>query len=165
MVAAATVPFAAVAAPHRAVDPMPDSAAVAFRVPLDGPVRVERAFDPPAAPWLPGHRGVDLATHAGAPALAPADGVVTFAGPVAGRGVVTVRHDDGRRSSLEPVRADAAVGSRVRAGDPLGTVDGDAHGRARDVPVLHWGVRDGDVYVDPWSLLPGRGPVVLLPLS
>ncbi|ADG74381.1 Peptidase M23 [Cellulomonas flavigena DSM 20109] len=168
----ATLPLAAAAAPP-GVEPGSLEAATArpsgvepsaYRAPLDGAVHVERAFDLPAAPWLPGHRGIDLATVTGATVRAPADGVVVFAGPVAGRGVLSVLHGDGRRSSLEPIRSEVSVGSRVRAGDPLGTVDGHTHGHPRTAPVLHWGVRDGEEYVDPWALLPGRGPVVLLPV-
>lgn len=137
--------------------------AAGYRPPLDGDVRVLRAFDPPAQPWLPGHRGVDLAAGAGAVVRAPAPGVVTFAGTVVGRGVVTVLHDDGRRSSVEPVRPDVTVGARVSSGDALGTVEGTTHA-GHSGPALHWGVREHDRYVDPWRLLPGRGPVVLLPL-
>ncbi|MBD7918886.1 M23 family metallopeptidase [Cellulomonas sp. Sa3CUA2] len=144
---------------------LPDvAAAVAYRPPLDEPVQLLRGFDPPPRPWLAGHRGVDLVTTPGATVRAPAAGVVTFAGAVAGRGVVSVLHDDGRRSSLEPVGDPVGAGTRVVAGDPLGTVDGPVHDGALGVPALHWGVREGDTYVDPWALLPGRGPVVLLPL-
>ncbi|GIG38443.1 murein hydrolase activator EnvC family protein [Cellulomonas phragmiteti] len=142
----------------------PAPAAVVYRAPLDAPVRVVRAFDPPARPWLAGHRGVDLAAEPGAAVRAPADGTVTFAGRVVDRGVVTVLHDDGRRSSLEPVSPSVAAGAHVRAGDVLGTVDGHAHGGAHGGPALHWGVREDDRYVNPWALLPGRGPVVLLPV-
>jgi len=72
-----------------------------------------RAFDRPAQRWLPGHRGVDLAALPGDPVLAPRGGVVTFAGPVADRPVLTLTHDDGLRSSLEPMSASVAVGDRV----------------------------------------------------
>ncbi|MCC2321946.1 murein hydrolase activator EnvC family protein [Cellulomonas xiejunii] len=144
--------------------PAPPADAGVYRLPLDGPGRVLRPFDPPPRPWLAGHRGVDLSAPADGQVRAPAAGVVSFAGLVAGRGVVSVLHDDGRRSSLEPVSATLPAGTRVVAGDPLGTVAGDAHGGVPGGPALHWGVREGDVYVDPWALLPGRGPVVLLPL-
>lgn len=162
----ATVTTGAVEAVAGAPDARhPGAGAPAYRVPLDGPTRVVNAFDPPPAPWLAGHRGVDLAASRGTVVLAPGDGVVTFAGPVAGRGVVSVQHPDGLRSSVEPVDPAVAVGAHVRAGDPLGAVVGDAHGRVRADPVVHWGVRDGETYVDPWDLLPGHGPVVLLPVG
>lgn len=141
----------------------PPAPVTTYRAPLDGPVRVLHAFAPPPRPWLAGHRGVDLAAQPTSTVRAPAGGVVTFAGAVAGRGVVTVTHDDGLRSSLEPVLAAVPVGTRVTAGDPVGSLAGSAHGR---VPgALHWGVRDGERYVDPMALLPGRGPVVLLPVA
>ena len=34
-----------------------------MRSPLDVPISVATPFDPPAQPWLPGHRGVDLAAE------------------------------------------------------------------------------------------------------
>ena len=44
---------------------------------------------------------------------------MTFAGDVAGRGGVTVLHDDGLRSSLEPLAVAVAAGTRVDAGETL----------------------------------------------
>lgn len=135
-----------------------------YRAPVDGVPRLVRAFDPPPQPWMAGHRGVDVAAGPGTTVRAPRAGTVTFAGDVAGRGVVTVLHDDGLRSSLEPLAVEVGKGARVDAGQALGTLAGDAHGGTPGGPALHWGVRDGDRYVDPWDLLPGHGPVVLLPL-
>lgn len=143
--------------------PAPAAAHAAYRAPVDDPAHVVRPFDPPDRPWLAGHRGVDVAAPAGTVVRAPAAGVVTFVGVVAGRGVLTVTHDDGRRSSLEPVQATVAAGARVDAGAALGVVTGPAHDAA--APAVHWGVREDDRYVDPWALLPGRGPVVLLPVT
>ncbi len=129
--------------------------------PVPGPAVVTRAFEAPAAIWAAGHRGVDLATSVGATVLSPADGVVTFAGTVVDRDVLTITHPDGLRSSLEPMIATVAVGTRVGRGTVVGAV--------QDVPThcvpqvcLHWGVRDGATYLDPMHLLTG-GPVVLLP--
>jgi murein DD-endopeptidase MepM/ murein hydrolase activator NlpD len=147
--------------------PHAPAAPVVYRPPLAAPVTVVREFDAPPRPWLAGHRGVDLAAVEGDRVLAPARGVVTFAGRVVDRGVVTVEHPDGRRSSLEPVAASVAAGHVVEAGDEIGEVTGRAHagpdGTGADA--VHWGVREGDVYLDPWALLPGLGPVVLLPVD
>ena len=126
-------------------------------------------FDPPPQSWLPGHRGVDLAAAAGEPVLAPAPGVVTFAGPVAGRDVVVVTHDDGLRTSLEPVSATAPRGTRVAAGSAVGVVQGSGDGGAVAShcagACVHWGVRRGERYVDPLALLGERPAIVLLPLG
>lgn len=148
----------------RAVAGVAGRGAGPYRPPLDGSVVVRRAFEPPPQPWLAGHRGVDLAAARGGTVLSPADGTVVFAGAVAGRGVVSILHDDGLRTSLEPVTAAVAAGTRVRSGDVVASVAGDLHGDATLGTGLHWGVRDGERYVDPWSLLPGPGPVVLLPV-
>ena len=115
----------------------------------------------PAQPWAAGHRGIDLDAEAGSPVLAPAAGTVTVAGTVVDRGVVTILHADGRRSSLEPVSPAVVVGQQVAAGDVVGTVSGERSHCAGTC--LHWGVREGLDYLDPLTLLPSGGPVVLLP--
>jgi murein DD-endopeptidase MepM/ murein hydrolase activator NlpD len=136
--------------------PLPD-----YRLPVDG-APVLRRFEAPPAPWSAGHRGVDLAVAVATVVTAPAGGVVTFAGPVAGRGVVTVRHDDGLLSSLEPLTASVRVGDRVSAAEPLGTLTAGDH--CPPASCLHWGVRTApDAYVDPLVLVTPAGPVVLLP--
>ena len=133
-----------------------------WRPPLDPPVRILRPFDPPAWRWLPGHRGVDLGAALGRAVRAAGAGTVTWAGPLAGRGVVVVAHDDGLRTTYEPVDALVSEGDRVAAGDLIGTVGpGDVHcGRAPTC--LHWGLRRGRDYLDP-SLLVDPGRAVLLP--
>lgn len=121
-----------------------------------GRPRVVRTWDPPATPWAAGHRGVDLATRAGAPVRAAAGGLVTFAGSVAGRGVVVVTlprtGDPPLRTTYEPVRPSVRRGDRVSAGDILGTVqNGPFH---CDRACLHWGLLRGERYLDPLGLLP-----------
>lgn len=123
---------------------------------------VLRLFAAPTVRWGPGHRGVDLAAAPGTPVVAPADGAVTFAGPVVDRGVLTISHPGGLRTSVEPVSTGLVVGTVVARGQVVATVS-DAAGHCRPRSCLHWGVRRGADYVDPLSLL---GPVltVLLPV-
>ncbi len=125
------------------------------------PLRVVARFTAPPQPWARGHRGVDLAAGPGAVIVAPADGVVAFAGMVAGRPVLSVDHAGGLRSTYEPVVTRVAVGDRVTQGQMIGVLaDGPGHCSSS---CLHWGARRGDVYVDPLSLI-DRPPLVLLPL-
>jgi hypothetical protein len=123
---------------------------------------VVRAFDPPAQRWAAGHRGVDLLARDGAVVRAAGAGSVTFAGPIAGRGVVVVTHDDGTRTTYEPVTATVTRGDRVRAGDALGRLSA-ASSHCLPLACLHWGRRRGDVYLDPMLLL-RRGRARLLPV-
>lgn len=118
-----------------------------------------RAFDLPEHDWLPGHRGVDLEGTPGEHVGAPATGVVTFAGPVGNRPLIVITHDDGRRTTLEPVTPLVAQGASVQRGEPVGILEAEG---AHCPRCLHWGVREGDSYVDPFELLDG-GPIVLLP--
>lgn len=129
-----------------------------YRPPV-APLKVLRGFQPPATRYGAGHLGVDLAA-AGVVRSAGA-GTVTFAGSVAGRGVVVVLHPDGIRTEYEPLRPTVPRGRRVSAGDALGTIDG-AH-RGCPGPCLHWGARRGETYLDPLDLLRPLGPVRLLP--
>src|SRR5699024_9677918 len=125
--------------------------------------QVRRAFDPPAQPWLAGHRGVDLAASAGAPVQAAGSGQVVFAGMVAGRPVVSVQHDSGLRSTYEPVQPIVAAGDVVAAGDRLGTLAAEA--RHCPQPCLHWGARTSEQhYIDPLLLVAAQVVVRLYPL-
>ncbi|WP_405116377.1 M23 family metallopeptidase [Micromonospora sp. NBC_01405] len=151
-------PAAAPDAAARARPPTPDAR---FRWPLDGAPRPARRFAPPPQPWLPGHRGVDLVAVPGAVVRAAGSGVVLFAGPVAGRPVVTVGHAAGLRTTYEPVRPGVRAGDRVAAGAPLGRLR-PGHLGCPEPACLHWGLRRGAEYLDPLALL-GLGPVRLLP--
>ncbi len=131
--------------------------------PLGDPPSVTRPFAPPPSPYGPGHRGADLAGGPGAVVRAAGDGVVAFAGMVAGRPVVSVDHADGLRTTYEPVAPAVGAGQEVRRGDPLGTLAA-GHEGCPAPACLHWGLRRGEVYLDPLSLL--RPPRVrLLPLG
>ena len=137
-------------------------AALFFTWPLS-PAPVVRSFDPPPQPWLAGHRGADLAGAPGAPVVSAGPGTVLFAGVVAGRGVVSIGHPGGLRTTYEPVAATVRAGDGVRAGDPIGTLAA-GHPGCPAAACLHWGLRRGEAYLDPLALL-GRGRVRLLPLA
>ncbi|GII80530.1 hypothetical protein Sru01_55120 [Sphaerisporangium rufum] len=129
-------------------------------LPLDGPVRVLRRFAPPAEPWLPGHRGVDLAGTPGRAVRAAGAGVVGYAGPLAGRGVVMIVHPDGLRTTYLPVHATVRRGRPVARGQVIGTLEaGTGH---CPTSCLHWGLIDEYRYLDA-LLLVGFGQVRLLP--
>ena len=132
-----------------------------FRPPVEPPMRVTRRFDGPARPWLPGHRGVDLASAPGATIWATGPGEVVFAGPVAGRSVVSIDHPGGLRTTYEPLIPVVHRGDHVAAGDPIGTLE-PGHPDCPAAACLHWGLRRGDEYLDPLLLRGFR--VRLLPL-
>jgi murein DD-endopeptidase MepM/ murein hydrolase activator NlpD len=123
-----------------------------WRWPLAGTPVVATPFRPPATRYGAGHRGVDLTADPGTPVLAAGDGVVGFAGMLAGRGVVTVVHG-ALRTTYEPVEPGVSVGQVVRAGDALGTLAAGHTGCPVATACLHWGLRRGEDYLDPLSLL------------
>ncbi|PZE73765.1 hypothetical protein DEI82_12995 [Curtobacterium sp. MCBD17_019] len=149
-------------APRRpASNPSASMTASAWTWPVPERV-VLRPFEPPAHDYGAGHRGIDVRASVGTLALAPAAGTVVFAGPVAGRGVVTIDHGRGVRSSLDSVTPDVVVGTTVVAGTPVGRV---AVGHCpAAAPCVHLGVRVDERYVDPLAYLaPAAWPVLLPP--
>ena len=123
-----------------------------YQWPTGAPATVVEGFDPPAAVWSAGHRGVDLALAAGSPVLAAGDGTVIFAGVVAGRPVVSIDHADGIRTTYEPVEPSVAAGDAVRRGQAIGVLV--AGHRSDGADALHWGARTGaKSYIDPLRLL------------
>ena len=143
------------------LQPSPAGAAKQWGWPMN-PARLSSGFDRPAQNWLPGHRGVDLIGQGGDKVLAAGNGVITFAGLVAGKDVVVIKHGK-LRTTYEPVTASVTVGSRVRVGDVIGTlVPGESHCSSKTtVSCLHWGLIRGEKYLNPLSLVQKR--VRLLP--
>jgi murein DD-endopeptidase MepM/ murein hydrolase activator NlpD len=126
-----------------------------FVLPLTGPASVVTPFRPPAQRWGRGHRGVDLAAAAGTQIRVSGAGVVVFAGKLAGRNVVSVRHSESLRTTYEPVRPLVRVGEQVSVGQPIGVLE-TGHETCWPGTCLHWGARIGaDHYLDPMSLLTG----------
>ncbi|MGA4955674.1 peptidoglycan DD-metalloendopeptidase family protein [Streptomyces lavendulocolor] len=173
---AAGKPPAGVGAPVPVAVPGPGPGSVGVR-PVGvwpvGPPRpaVVRGWEPPASAYGPGHRGVDLSAPPGTEVRAAAAGRVSFAGPVAGRGVLsitlTATGAPPLRTTYEPVRPLVRPGADVAAGQVVAVVAPGAGTHCAPV-CLHWGLRRGDTYLDPLSLLPTallrRPPSRLLPL-
>jgi len=157
VVAAAFAPGAATAEPA----PSPGPATVQWVPPMDGEPTVARPFDRLPHPFAAGHRGVDLQGTPWSPVLAAGDGVVVFAGMVAGRPVVSIDHPNGLRTTYEPVDPSVAAGTRVTRGSPIGTLTSGHRGCPVEA-CLHWGARRGEAYLDPLTLL-RPPPVRLLP--
>ncbi|MXG88040.1 M23 family metallopeptidase [Nocardioides flavescens] len=140
---------------------LPDPVPVGVWPLQPAPPPVVTHFDPPADPYAAGHRGVDLLGHPGQVVATALAGSVTYAGLLAGRGVVVVDHGT-TRTTYQPVSASVTVGTSLAAGDPIGTLElPGSHCFPRSC--LHWGWIEGETYLDP-LLLVGGGPVRLLPL-
>lgn len=131
-----------------------------WRLPLDGRGKIMRRFDPPVQPWLSGHRGLDLAARPGQVVRAAGPGVVGYAGPLAGRGVVMIIHAEGLRTTYLPVKASVRRGQSVALGDVIGSVEPTA--AHCPTACLHWGLLNEIGYLDPLLLI-GLGQVRLLP--
>lgn len=136
---------------------VPRSTAAAAETPLVGgawirPVdgRVAQPFVAPRSRYGAGHRGVDFAASPGTPVRAANAGEVTFAGSVAGALHVVIAHGGGLRTSSSFLTTiSVRRGQHVARGQVVGTAGA---GTGEHAGVLHFGLRIGDVYVDPMLL-------------
>lgn len=139
------------------------ASAAGFAWPLSPRPAVSHRFDRPRSDWGRGHRGVDLLAAVGQPVLSAGEGVVAFSGVIAGRGVITIRHSGGLRTTYEPVDNRLKAGTLVRRGDKVGEVS-PTPGHCPPTNCIHWGAISGQTYVDPLTLLAFSRPI-LLPLG
>jgi murein DD-endopeptidase MepM/ murein hydrolase activator NlpD len=144
----AFVPAPATAEPSPAATPV----TAHWTPPMPGALTVTRAFETLPHRFAPGHRGTDLEGMPWGPVLAAGDGMVVFAGMVAGRPVVSIDHPGGLRTTYEPVDPSVAAGQSVARGSPIGTL-ATGHAGCPVQACLHWGLRRGEAYLDPMSLL------------
>ena len=126
---------------------------------------VVQGFEPPSHAYGAGHRGVDLLGTLATPVYAARDGTVSFAGPLAGRGVVVIDHGD-TRTTYEPVDPTVTAGTSVAAGDQIGRLEVNQSHCFPDA-CLHWGWINNadDTYRDPLDLVATTQRVRLLPLA
>ncbi|TDT17006.1 peptidase M23-like protein [Ilumatobacter fluminis] len=118
--------------------PASSVAAACWFAPVDAPI--SDPYRPPRCPWCAGNRGIEYATVPGTPVRAVASGTVTFAGTVVDRRYVVVEHADGRRATYGLLSSiGVSAGDRVTARSIVGTAGA----------TTHFGLRDGDDYVDP----------------
>jgi murein DD-endopeptidase MepM/ murein hydrolase activator NlpD len=147
--------------------PLGDATGVAprsgFVWPLTPRPAILRRFEQPRSQWSSGHRGVDLSATVGQAVFSAGEGVVAFSGVIAGRGVVTVRHLGGLRTTYEPVDERLATATVVHRGARIGVISS-TPGHCVPLTCLHWGAIGGPFYRDPLTLL-GFGRPILLPLG
>ncbi len=127
--------------------------------PVGGHQVIVRDFAAPETPWGPGHRGIDIDASSSSTLRAPVSGRLRFVGDVVHRGVVTIETSEGFLVSMEPVTIDVPSGSRVVAGQVLGSIDS-GHCPRR---CLHLGLRIDGRYVSPAKFLGVERRAVLLP--
>ena len=101
-------------------------------LPLPGvsPRAIISTFDPPTSPFGSGHRGVDFPASQGQRVTAVGSGIVSFAGSIAGKPVISIqlsRSVDGSgspvRTTYEPVTPLVNTGDFVFVGMVIGHVD------------------------------------------
>jgi hypothetical protein len=137
-------------------------AAGAWTWPVEGPVLQTFSFDQ-AHPYASGqHRGIAIGAAQGGAVLAPASGVVSFAGPVPTNGqTLTILTPSGLAVSLTHLGSiGVARNANVDEGAVVGTI-GPSGTPEFDVPYVHLGIRDASNdqgYLDPLAFLPVLAP-------
>lgn len=117
-----------------------------YLLPARGPI--VDGYRPPADPYGPGNRGLEIGTLVGDRLVAPQAGVVAFSGPVGATLYLVINHPDGVRTTLGGL-ATLAVrrGATLHQGQFVGTAGG----------TTFFGARIDNHYIDPNLLL---GPVI-----
>lgn len=154
----ATLTLLTAALPARASEPPAPRPVLTLPVPGS---RIVELAALPVERWHAGHRGIDIAAAADGVVVSPGSGTVVFAGEVAGRGVMSIALDVGVTATLEPVVATVAAGDRVVRSQGVGIVTA-MPGHCAPQTCVHWGIKHGEVYLDPLDWLVGFGPIVLL---
>lgn len=163
----ATVLVLVAVSPTVPASPAVAAEGAAWQWPVAGHRILVRPYIAPATQYSAGHRGVDIGaadtaentTDSELQVLAPADGVVHFAGFVVDRPVLSIRQAEGIITSVEPVTSELVAGERVHRGQPVGILQLGHCAR----PCLHLGVRVNGEYVSPLNFLGGIPHSVLLP--
>ena len=115
---------------------------VLYQPPVDA--LVIDGFRPPAHIGAPGNRGLEYGITTSALVVPAASGRVSFAGQVAGNGVIVVQHDDGLRTTYTGlIDIWVVVDAGVLSSQAIGTAG----------PGFHFGARIGNEYLDPQILI------------
>jgi murein DD-endopeptidase MepM/ murein hydrolase activator NlpD len=149
---------------HSQVQPANASRAGVWRAPVDSPQLVAE-FRQPTSDWSAGHRGVDYLVSQEQLVFAPFEGLVTYAGVVVDRSIVTITHKNGLKSSVEPVCPTVDQGDRVNTGQVIGEVcrTGTYASHCGFDTCLHFSTRSENGYLSPLAMIGGLSPSRLKP--
>jgi len=144
--------------------PTPASASESWIVPVAKP-KLVRQFLQPSTDWSAGHRGVDYLVTLGEQVFAPHEGEISFSGLVVNRSVVSIRHENGLVTSVEPICPIVVADDLVKTGQVIGTVCFPDNYRSHcglDT-CLHFSMRTPNGYLSPLVKLGGLSPSRLKP--
>jgi hypothetical protein len=123
---------------------------------------LERDYKAPPTKYSAGHRGIDIKLAPGEAISSPANGMVSFAGLVVDRNVVSITTNYGYLASFEPACSTLKVGEKVSRGQVIAT-----HCEPRPAyqyhcdSCVHFSARNLFGYLSPMYLLGKLEPSVL----
>jgi murein DD-endopeptidase MepM/ murein hydrolase activator NlpD len=129
-----------------------------FAAPVNG--TVVQNFRPPPCHYCAGHRGVTVAVQEGSPVRAISDGVISFAGDVAGTTYVVLQFTPDLRLTYGRLRdRESSSGVAMETGDQV--IRGQILGHTRSVVYL--GVRRGIEALNPLPYVGARRGQLVAP--
>ncbi len=138
----------------------------AWQMPLNPPIELINQYRQPNSDYSAGHRGVDYQVSLGQPVLAPADGVVYFAGMVVNRSVLSIMHGSAISTEFEPACPIVAAGESVLRSQVIAKVC-DAlpsyNQHCFAARCLHFAMKINGKYLSPLALIGRMNPSRLLP--
>ena len=124
---------------------------------------VKRDYRAPATQYSAGHRGIDFKLPLWEPIGSPIDGVITFAGKVIDREVVTVQTPAGYLASFEPACSKVAIGERVIRGQVIANhCPPSEQYQYHCESCVHFSARNSFGYLSPLFLMGKLEPSVLV---
>jgi murein DD-endopeptidase MepM/ murein hydrolase activator NlpD len=136
--------------PPPVLDNVPEQYSGSMRWPLDAYI-VSSEF---GERWGKKHKGMDMAADVGEPVFAIADGEVIYSGDgLRGYGNVVILRHDRKTSSLYAHNSELKVkqGDQVKQGTLIALLGSTGHSTG---PHVHFEIRDGDLAVNPRTVLP-----------
>lgn len=119
-------------------------------------------YQAPVTQYGSGHRGIDFVIPLGDQVSSPQAGEVHFAGKVVDRYIVTIKTETGYLASFEPVCSDLALGTRVLAGEVIGThCQAMPEYQSHCESCVHFSARSNFGYISPLYLMGKTNAAIL----
>jgi hypothetical protein len=143
-----------------------EDAAAPWVATLDAPIHQIRPYRQPNSDYSAGHRGVDFEVRVGQAIYSPTDAEVHFNQLLVNRPVLSLKTATGDLIEFEPACSALPVGTKVIAGEEIGSVCPSLatySQHCQNLTCLHFSLRTSAGYLSPMVRYGALAPSVLLP--